>query len=104
MASARTAPVFLFIVISSPGDQCSILAIVLTLCTWMRDFVFSHSAYVLSTYDAPAVKLRRVINFFTLSQSSSLSCWSGFQLSVKSIQTITLALVLVLVLPRFEIG
>lgn len=101
-----SAPVFLFIVISSPGDQCSILAIVLTLCTWMRDFVFSHSAYVLSTYDAPAVKLRRVvINFVTLSQSSSLSCWSGFQLSVKSIQTITLALVLVLVLvlvlPRF---
>lgn len=73
----------------------------------MRDFVFSHSAYVLSTYDAPAVKLRRVaINFVTLSRLSSLTWWSGFPLSVKSTQTITLALVLVLVLvlPWFEIG
>ena len=83
-------------------DQGSILAIVLTLCTWRRDFVVSHIAYVVSTYDGPAVKLRKgVINFVTLTRLSPLSWWSGFKLSVKSNQAITLALVLVL--PRFEV-
>lgn len=66
-------------------------------------FCFFLIAYVVSTYDGPAVKLRRgVINFVTLTRLSPLSWWSGFKLSVKSNQAISLALVLVL--PRFEVG